>query len=452
MQLTKRVPGDLRLGLMAAACALLVQPAQSQEAAAAPASDEEKPLQIDTGLLYYKENAGRIQSYDAIVTLRKDFGDEHILGLNGAFDTLSGVSPTGAVPTKAVQTFATPSGTSLKATNGTAVTYTTASGRKVAQLEKVTVYTVAPGSLPLDTGFHDRRVAGDLSWSQSMGQDNHVAIGGHLSHEQDFQSISGNLSFSRDFNAKNTTLGLSGSAEFDKVSPIGGIPLVGTDYTLLQKGGDRNKQVSGAQLGLTQVLARNWITQLNLSYDKSSGYLTDPYKIVSVIDSLGVATGYRFESRPESRARRSIYLGNKVALGRTVLDLSLRHGTDDWGSSNNTVEARYRIPLLGDDLYIEPHLRYYDQTAADFYTLFISSAAALPLYMTADPRLAAFSAKTIGFKVGMKVDEDNEVSVRFEAYKQDAKVRSSTLAGLSGLDLNPSLQAFICQLNWRFNY
>ncbi len=451
MQLTKRVPGELRLGLMAAACALLVQPAQSQEAVTL-ASDDEKPLQVDAGVLYYKESAGRIQSYDAIVTLRKDFGDEHILGLNGAYDSLSGGSPTGAVPTKAAQTFATPSGTSLKATNGAPVTYTTSSGRKVAQLETVTVYTVSTGALPLDTGFHDQRVAGDLSWSQPFEQNNHVALGGHLSHEQDFQSISGNASFSRDFNAKNTTLGLSGNAEFDKVSPVGGVPVFGSDYTQLLKGGDRNKQVTGGQLGLTQVLARNWITQLNLSYDSSSGYLTDPYKIVSVINTLGVATGYRYESRPESRSRRSIYLGNKVALGRTVLDISLRHGTDDWGSSNDTVDARYRIPLLGDDLYIEPHLRYYQQTAADFYSLFVSSAAAIPTYLSADPRLAAFSAKTVGFKVGMKLDQDNEVSVRIEAYKQDAKVHSSTLAGLSGLDLNPSLQSFICQLNWRFNY
>ena len=167
---------------------------------------------------------------------------------------------------------------------------------------------------------------------------------------------------------------------------------------------------------------------------------------------MGGISGYRYESRPESRARRSIYMGNKVALGSTVLDLSLRHGTDDWGINNDTIDARYRINLGGEDLYIEPHLRYYQQTAADFYHLYVPNSAVLPTYMSADPRLGAFKARTIGFKVGIKLEGQDEVSVRVESYQQDAKVRSSTLAGLSGLDLNPSLQAFICQLNWRFSY
>jgi hypothetical protein len=451
MQLKKRSPAELRLGLMAATCALLVQSAHGQEATDTTA-DGEKPLQIDTGALYYKENAGRIQSYDAIVTVRKDFGDEYILGLNAAYDSLSGGSPTGAIPNRAAQTFATPSGTSLKAATGAPITYTTASGRTVAQLSKVSVYTAAPGTLPIDSGFHDQRVAGDISWSQPLGQNNKIAVGGHLSHEEDFRSASANVSFSRDFYSKNTTLGISASTEFDNVNPVGGIPLAGSDYTQLQKGGDRTKQVTGGQLGLTQVLARNWITQFNISYDSSSGYLTDPYKIVSVLDSKGTVTGYRFESRPESRARRSIYMGNKVAIGSSVLDLSLRHGTDDWGINNDTIDARYRFNLGSDDLYIEPHLRYYQQSAADFYHLYVSSPGVLPSYLSADPRLAAFTARTIGFKIGVKLQDQDEVSVRVEAYQQDAKVRSSTLTGLSGLDLNPSLQSFICQLNWRFSY
>jgi len=444
--------GALRLGLMAATCSLLTSPLHAQTEIEA-SSDPEQSLKVDAGLLYYKESLGRIQSYDAIVDLKKDFGDEQILSARGAYDSLSGGSPNGAVPSHTAQTFATPSGTSMQASTGSGpVTYTTASGRVVAQLSKVTLYTVAPGQLPVDPGFHDQRVAGDLAWSQPVGIDNHLAFGAHLSHEEDFLSAAGNLSFSHDFNRKNTTLGLAVSSEFDKVNPIGGVPVAGSDYTLLQKTGNRSKQVFGAQLGVTQVLARNWITQLNLSYDKAQGYLTDPYKILSLIDANGTVTGYRYEQRPEDRTRKSLYWGNKIALGDTVLDLSYRHGVDSWGIRSDTVEGRYRFNFGNPDFYFEPHLRYYKQSRADFYDLYLDASSALPGLMSADPRLAAFRGVTVGLKVGLVLADEQELTFRLEGYQQDPSVRSSTLAGLSGLDLNPGLRSILFQVNWRIGY
>ena len=151
MQLTN-AGGSVRLGVMAASCALLATTVEVTEADAA----DKRSTKVDAGLMYYQENLGRIRSYDAIVDLRQDFGDERILSGHVAFDTLSGGSPNGAVPTKAAQTFATPSGTSLQASTGSGpVTYTTASGRTVAQLAKVTLYTTAAGALPLDPNFKD---------------------------------------------------------------------------------------------------------------------------------------------------------------------------------------------------------------------------------------------------------------------------------------------------------
>jgi len=451
MQLSGR-PGALRLGLMAATCTLLSSPLRAQTEAETP-SDAEQPLKIDAGLLYYKESLGRIQSYDAIVDLKKDFGDEQILSARVAYDSLSGGSPNGAVPTHAAQTFATPSGTSMQAAAGSGpVTYTTVSGRVVAQLSKVTLYTVAAGQLPLDPNFRDQRVAADLGWSQPLGLNNHVALGGHLSHEEDFLSASGNLSFSHDFNRKNTTLGLGLSGEYDRVNPVGGVPVAGSDYTLLQKIANQDKQVFGAQLGLTQVIARNWITQLNLSYDKSQGYLTDPYKIVSLVDAGGVVTGYRYERRPEDRSRKSLYWGNKLALGDTVLDLSYRHGMDSWGIRSDTIEGRYRFSLGNPDIYFEPHLRYYRQSKADFYDLYVDAASAVPGYLSADPRLAAFTGVTVGLKLGFVLADEHELTFRLEGYQQDPSQRHSSLAGLSGLDLNPGLRSILFQVNWRIGY
>jgi hypothetical protein len=446
MQL-KRPASPLRFGLMAASCALLGTP--TTQAQSAP--DAEQPILIDTGLLYYKEDQGRVQTIEPIVTLKKDYGDEHVLGLTFTYDSLTGGSPNGAIPSRKAQTFATPSGTSLQPVSGVPQTFTTASGQVVAALAKVTLYTVNPGELPLDPNFHDRRIAADANWSQPVGTATHATFGGHLSDELDFQSAALNGALSHDFNDKNTTLSAGLNFEFDSVKPIGGAPVGGTDYTQLLKEGDKSKNVVGGLFGISQVLSRRWISQLNYTYDRSKGYLTDPYKILSVVDATGAGTGYRFENRPDSRVRQSLYFGNKAYLGGEVLDLSYRRGKDDWGIKSDTVDGRLRIDL-GNDIYLEPHARWYRQSAADFYHLYLNQADPLPTYMSADQRLAEFRGTTFGLKLGVGFGGNNELSLRLEEYQQKPTETSSSLAELQGLNLNPGLKAAIVQVGWRYDY
>lgn len=438
MQLKK--PGPVRGGLFAASCALLGAAAQAQEA----------PWQVDTGVLYYKEDAGRVQALEPVVNVRRDFGDEHVFDASLTFDSLTGGSPNGAMPSKTAQTFATPSGTSLVATNGTPRIYTSPSGRTTVEVEKSRLYTVAPGTLPL-AKFQDQRAAGTVGWSQPIGASSRFSIGGSLSTERDFNSVGLSATISRDFFAKNTTLSAGISGEYDQVKTLGGTPVGGSNYDQLLKGGSETKNVVGFQAGITQVLSRRWIAQLNYNYDRSSGYLTDPYKVMSLVDATGGIAGYRFENRPGNRARQSVWLGNRVAIANTTLDLSFRHGTDDWGSASNAVDARWRVPF-GDGLYLEPHVRWYKQDAADFYHLYLNGTSTLPQYFSADQRLAAFTGKTFGLKLGMQLRHHGELSFRVEQYQQSAVERSSSLTQLQGLDLNPGLKSVIAQIGWKFEY
>jgi Protein of unknown function (DUF3570) len=430
MQLKPPNP-SLRRGLMAASCALLGGTAAQAQTAA----DEEQPWQVDTALLYYKENAGRLQTIEPVVSLKKDFGDQRVLDGTFVLDTLSGASPNGAIPSRKPQTFASPSSTSLTPRAGA----------------KTTLYTIAPGNLPQDPHFHEQRVTGDLDWSQPIGIDSNLSLGGHLSTEHDFNSAAVNAAVSHDFNAKNTTLSAGFNEEYDQIHARGGNPVPATDYALLERERTQTKNVAGALLGVTQVMSRNWVAQLNYSYDRSQGYLTDPYRILSVVDGSGSVTGYRYESRPDSRVRQSLYWGNKVALGPTVLDLSYRRGKDDWSVNSDTVDAHLRIDV-GSDMYLEPHVRWYRQSAADFYHLYVNQADPLPTYMSADPRLAAFTGTTIGVKFGVKVGHTGELSLRLEEYQQKPTDRSSPLSELQGLDMNPGVKAAIVQIGWRQDF
>jgi hypothetical protein len=429
MQL-KRPVSPLHLGLMAASCTLLSQTARAQ------ASEElREPLQLDSALLYYKENAGRVQVVEPVVGLKQDFGDTRVLDGTVTIDTLSGATPNGAIPSRTAQTFAGPSSSSLTPKPGS----------------KTRLYTAAPGALPEDPYFTELRVAGDGSWSQPVGLDNSVSAGGHASVEHDFDSIGAHGSFSHTLNDKNTSLSAQLSEEYDRIDARGGNPVPGSDYALYQHEGTRSKTVNGALLGVTQVIARNWLMNLNYSYDYSQGYLTDPYRILSVLDVLGNVTGYRFESRPHSRGRQSLYWINKVALGSSVLDVSYRRDKDSWGIGSDTVEAHWRVDLTP-RMYLEPHVRWYHQSAADFYALYLSALAAVPTYMSADPRLAALVGTTYGIKFGVTAGRAGELSLRLEQYEQKPHAQASALPELQGLDLNPTLKATIMQLGWHVEF
>ena len=49
---------------------------------------------------------------------------------------------------------------------------------------------------------------------------------------------------------------------------------------------DDTKDVFDLVVGVTQVVSRNFLFQVNYSFSDSSGYLNDPYKILSVVDGL----------------------------------------------------------------------------------------------------------------------------------------------------------------------
>ncbi len=204
-------------------------------------------------------------------------------------------------------------------------------------------------------------------------------------------------------------------------------------------------------------MSRNWLSQLNFSIDRFHGYLNDPYKITSIIDSAGNTTGYVYESRPDQRLRKSLYWENRVAWNSQVSTaLSLRYMSDDWAVRSDTAQLHLRWSLSNRERYIEPTFRWYRQTAANFYTPFILEAEQpAASHQASDSRLGPFHALTYGLKYSQKLPglgsrAESEFSVRAEYYQQTFDVRMAIPSGLQGLDLYPGLKAFLVQVGWRF--
>ena len=418
---------------MAASCALL-----SAGGARAQASDSTpylkgllENLSVDSALAYYHED-GRIQAIEPIVDVVKTFANGDVLNVNFTFDSLSGSSPNGALPSHSAQTFASPSG---KAAHS---------------------YVTAPGQLPVDPNYEDNRVALSANWTLPVTRVTDVTVGAKVSGEDDFYSLTLSASVAHAFNDKNTTVSTGLYNEFDELRPIGGAPAPGSDYALADKTGNHMKDGIGVLMGVTQVMTRNWLSEFNLSVDRFHGYLNDPYKFTSVLDASGATTGYQYESRPDQRLRKSAYWENRVAWNSLSTRLALRYMSDDWSVRSETAQLRVRWTLPGGQSYIEPTVRWYRQTAAEFYMPWIvESAKAGGPYESSDSRLDAFHALTYGVKYARRLGPlgplaSSEFNVRVEYYQQKYQNPNTTLAELQGLNLYPELRAVLVQFGWRF--
>ena len=144
-------------------------------------------------------------------------------------------------------------------------------------------------------------------------------------------------------------------------------------------GSSDTKTITDFLIGVTQVVSRSTIMELNYSYGMSDGYLTDPFKIVTVVDPVASVPAigdllsainadnlpYVYENRPDSRQRNNLFYRVAHHLTEDVIHFSYRYFWDDWGISSNTFDLKYRYQMGRS--YLQPHVRYYLQEEADFY-------------------------------------------------------------------------------------
>ena len=436
MQL-KSGPAQLRRRLIAASCALLSAPAARSQENPAPGFVGRllKEWQFESALAYYHED-GRIQAVEPVVNASHDYGEGGNVSLNFTFDALTGSSPNGALPSHAPQTF------------------TSSSAKSFAAARRV--YTTAPGRLPVDPNFSDARAAFGADWTLPLTRLSRLTLAGKASIEDDFYSGTLNVALAHDFNDKNTTVSLGATVEGDIVQPVGNTPVPLSNYVAWEREGNKSKTGVGALFGVTQVMTRNWLTQLNVSVDRFTGYLNDPYKIVSVLDAGGDTTGYVYENRPDSRTRKSAYLENRVGGAHASAGLSLRYMTDSWGIRSETAQVRLRLWNPSRQQYIEPTTRWYHQSAAEFFNPWLAAAdAGSTRYVSSDPRVATFHALTYGLKYGYDLGErlhrsNSEFTVRVEYYRQTLEVNKPVPVALQGLELYPGLRVVFVQFGFSY--
>ena len=256
----------------------------------------------------------------------------------------------------------------------------------------------------------DYRTAGDVKVTKYFGGVA-LALGAAVSSERDYLSRAGSLEVRVWSDDRNRTWAFGFGSTSDRISPVNG----------LEENAPRN--TLDFLVGVTQALSPDAIVQSNLTYARGHGYYADPYK--------------PFDTRPDRRAIFSWLTRYNLHFPASdaTLRLSYRYLHDSFGDRSSAVEATWFQPLpLG--WSIAPSLRYYTQSAADFYfDPPFPKGFVFGRNYTADTRLSAFGAFTPSVVLGKALPQGFSATLKVAFYRQRA---SWQLGG----DGSPGLEPF----------
>ncbi len=213
------------------------------------------------------------------------------------------------------------------------------------------------------------------------------------STERDYRSNTTHFSLSQSMFGDLTTLTLGWGRTTDTVGENDGTAFIPKVVWL------GHAEDSSYQLGLSQILTKNLIADLNLEVITDDGYLANPYRSIRYLDPSN-AKGYSLASQvyPDTRTSTALQGQAKYYLPwRAAVTGSYRYFHDTWGITGDTYELDYTHPLA--NIWIlEGRLRYYKQGHATFYSDLFPYADSQN-FMARDQDLASAENTTIGAKV-----------------------------------------------------
>ena len=278
---------------------------------------------------------------------------------------------------------------------------------------------VPGGPVPLAT-MHDRRKSWNAELTHQFERVS-VTAGFANSRESDYVSNGWSLNAVTDFNEKNTSLLLGYGRADDTINE----EKLGWTVTRPKTGND-------FLAGVNQLIDPDTSVTANVSYGQARGYMSDPYKIVSTTRlDLDPGTYYTVpENRPMARNKVSVFLGlnHNVERWRGALEASYRYYHDTYGINSHTLTLLW-LQKVGAHVTVQPSLRLYRQTAANFYYVdldrsgVVTSYGALgetgtgraPFY-SSDYRLSYMQTVDAGLKVVWQIKPWLEADAAYNRY------------------------------------
>ncbi len=225
-----------------------------------------------------------------------------------------------------------------------------------------------------------------------------------ISDEDDYRSVS--LGFERAQALRDQlSLGYGFSYADDRIEPSDAIENGRIEHA--------DKSTTSGFASLSWILNRSAVLQAGMQLTYHDGFLSDPYKLV-FIESIGNVSA---DARPGNRLQTAgiVRYRHAFAGADAALHADYRYVRDDWSIESHTFDLAW-YQSLGKDWRLVPSIRYYSQTAADFYAPFFDDDSAA--HASSDYRLAAFGAWSAKLNLRKRFGAW-ELSIGAERYRSD---------------------------------
>ncbi|PCJ17669.1 MAG: hypothetical protein COA96_17580 [SAR86 cluster bacterium] len=220
------------------------------------------------------------------------------------------------------------------------------------------------------SGIRDRRSEINIGSTYYLENGSFSANLGY-SEEDDYRATYFGVNGEQHFNNDLTSVSLGFSYSADDIFP--------TDAKIFNRVNKEDKRSTSAFMSISQVINQFSSFQSAISLTRQSGFLSDPYKLIDV--------------RPESK--RQISWSNSYRRffknANAAWHINYRYYHDDFGISSHTVDMSWH-QNIGRSIKVIPIVRYYSQSAANFFTNVDDFLKPVTQYQSSDYRLSAFGA------------------------------------------------------------
>jgi len=227
--------------------------------------------------------------------------------------------------------------------------------------------------------YTEERTQGGLSFDLLQGKTQY-SVSYTLSDESDYTANTASVDLSQDIFGDLVTVSFGFSQGWDEVRKNGD--------DAFEETVDRRSYRFGLQLIVTPRL----MTGLNYEVITDEGFLNNPYRSVRYLDETS-ARGFSFQPElyPHTRTSNAVAINARYFLPhRAAVHGEYRYFTDTWGIDASTVSIGYTHPW-GKRWIFEAGYRWYDQSAADFYSDLFPRADAQN-FLARDKELSTFTS------------------------------------------------------------
>lgn len=240
-----------------------------------------------------------------------------------------------------------------------------------------------------------------------------ISLNGLYSTEHDYNSSTLAGSITYPFAKKNTIITLGVVRSWDKVYPQ-------------TRDWKRDKNVLSINGGMTQIFSKRLLGQVDVSYSRMEGMLSDAYQVVSVVFP-GESRAVNYEPiHPSERIRRAVGLRLNYRTGaNSAIQTGYRYYWDTWDVTSHTVHGLYQRHFHNKKMTLSLGVRYYTQGRAYFYEEAYTSPQPL---MAVDSKLDSGNSQEYQFKLRINgemlnllpifSDEHVDFSFKFNFYRR----------------------------------